>query len=155
MDDCGDGPPGCDTGAGQISSDSDESDGSEDEYIENIMPGVGLVVQEDLRLFFKATCGEFAVVSQSRPMDFLLDFPGDPFCLHQFNDGNDFHVLDAVELRLGFETSYRCLICCVDSKGVRKTGKKSFSNIKPQNICDHLRSDDHSRRRLRLQRSRR
>jgi hypothetical protein len=155
MDDCGDGPPGRETVADQSSSESEESDGPEgDVDIDGITDRVRLVLQEDLCRFFRETCGEFAVVSQGRPKDFLLDFPGDPFCLHQFNDSNDFHVLDAVELRLGFETSYRCLICCVDSKGVRKTGKKSFSNIKPQNIRDHLHSDDHSRRRLRLQRSR-
>jgi hypothetical protein len=134
-----------------VSASDDDSPGSVSEDLDEngMLPRVSFVIQADVHRFLEATSANFANMSQVQLLDFCLECRGDPFCLLEFEHGNRFHVLDAVELRLGFETSYRCLICSVDSKGVRKTGKNSFCTIKPQNICDHLYSDDHDRRRRR------
>ena len=48
------------------------------------------------------------------------------------------HVLDKVELWLGFDTSYRFLICSLQANCDRKTGKNGVCNINAVNICENL-----------------
>jgi hypothetical protein len=129
------------------------SDSADRASVEVLLRIVSIKVRTEMIWYMNATIrGECSVLPQSHLMEFLLDQPGDRFALYDLNNRASAHVLDTVELRLGFETSYRCLICSLHANGDRKTGKNSFCNIMPVNICEHLSSVDHLRRRFRLHR---